>query len=54
MILALRAVRDGGHLTRAEQFWLKSEFYIDENNRLTMRGHNELNNADNSKGDELK
>ena len=47
MMLALRAVRDGGHLTRAEQFWLRSEFYIDENNRLTLKGHNELNNDDN-------
>jgi hypothetical protein len=54
MLLALRAVRDGGHLTRAERFWLKSEYYIDENDRLTMRGENELNNADNAKGDKPK
>jgi hypothetical protein len=54
MIMALRAVRDGGHLTRAEQFWLKSEYYIDKNNKLTMRGENELNNADNAKGDKPK
>jgi hypothetical protein len=51
MMLALRAVRDGGNLTRAEQFWLKSEQYIDDNNALTMKGHNELNNDDKRKED---
>jgi hypothetical protein len=54
MLLALRAVRDGGHLTRAEHFWLKSEQYIDDNNTLTVKGHNELNNDDNYKGDKSK
>ena len=51
MMLALRAVRDGGHLTRAEQFWLRSEFYITEDNKLTLKGESELNKDDNSKGD---
>lgn len=54
MMLALRAIRDGGHLSRAEHFWLKSEQYIDDNNTLTMKGHNELNNDDNSKGEKPK
>jgi hypothetical protein len=54
MMLALRAVRDGGHLTRAERFWLKSECYINDDNTLTMKGHNELNKDDNSKGDKGK
>jgi hypothetical protein len=48
MMKALRAVRDGGHLTRAEHFWLKSEQYIDDNNKLTLKGENELNNDDNA------
>lgn len=51
MMLALRAVHDGGHLTRAEHFWLKSEQYIDDANALTMKGHNELNNDDKRKED---
>ena len=38
MMLALRAVRDGGHLSRAQHFWLKSEQYIDDNNTLTVKG----------------
>jgi hypothetical protein len=54
MILALRAIREGGHITRAEQFWLRSEQYIDEKNALTVKGHNEINNDDNSKGDGQK
>jgi len=54
MLLALRAIRDGGHLTRAERFWLKSEYYIDENDKLTMRGHNELNEDDKRKEDKSK
>ena len=51
MMMALRAVRDGGHINRAEQFWLRSEFYITEDNKLTLKGHNELNNADIAKED---
>jgi hypothetical protein len=54
MMLALRAIRDGGHITRAEQFWLRSEQYIDDKNTLTVKGHNELNIDDNAKGDKLK
>ena len=54
MLLALRAVRDGGRLTRSEHFWLKSEQYIDENNTLTLKGHNELNNDDKRKEDKPK
>lgn len=54
MLMALRAVRDGGHRTRAELFWLRSEFYIDENNKLTMRGHNELNEDEKRKEDKPK
>jgi hypothetical protein len=54
MILALRAVRDGRYLTRAEHFWLRSKQYINEDDTLTMKGHNELNNDDNSKGDKPK
>jgi hypothetical protein len=30
---------------------LKSEQYIDDDNALTMKGHNELNNDDNRKED---
>jgi len=51
MIMALRAVRNGGHITRAEQFWLKSEFYITDDNKLTMKGESELNKDDNSQKD---
>ncbi len=51
MMAALRALRDGGHVTRAEVTWLRSESYIDERGALTVKGHNELNNDDNSKGD---
>jgi hypothetical protein len=54
MILALRAVRDGGHPTRAERFWLMDGGYIDDNDSLTMKGHNELNNDDNRKEDKPK
>ncbi len=54
MMMALRAVRDGGRITRAEQFWLKSEFYITDDNKLTMKGENELNKDDNSKEDKSK
>lgn len=54
MLLALRAVRDGGHPTRAELFWLKAEHYVDENNILTVKGHNELNIDDNRKEDKPK
>lgn len=54
MMLALRAVRDGGNLTRAEGFWLRSEQYIDDDNTLTLKGHAELNNDDNRKGDKEK
>jgi len=54
MMLALRAVRDGGHLTRAEQFWLRSEQYITDGNSLTLKGHNELNNDDKAKEDKPK
>lgn len=54
MMLALRAIRDGGHLTRSEQFWLKSEHYITDTNKLTMKGENELSKDDNSKGDKPK
>lgn len=52
MLMALRAVRDGGHVTRAELFWLRTEFYINEKHELTVKGHNELNNADNDKAGE--
>ena len=54
MMLALRAIRDGRYLTRAEHFWLRSQQYINEDNTLTMKGHNELSNDDNSKGDKPK
>lgn len=54
MMLALRAVRDGGRLTRAEHFWLVSEHYINQDSTLTVKGHNELNADDNRKGDRTK
>jgi hypothetical protein len=54
MLLALRAVRDGGHLSRAEHFWLRSEQYITDDSVLTVKGHNELNNDDNRKEDKSK
>jgi hypothetical protein len=51
MLLALRAVRDGGHITRAETYWLLDGGYLNADGTLTMRGHNELNNDDKRKED---
>jgi hypothetical protein len=52
MMQALRSVRDGGHVTRAEYTWLKSEYYINDAHELTLKGLTELNADDNMKGDE--
>lgn len=51
MLLALRAVRDGGPPpTRAERYWLLDGGYINADGTLAYKGHNELNNDDNRKG----
>lgn len=47
MLMALRAVRDGTHLSRAEHFFLRSEQYITDDNKLTLKGENELNSDEN-------
>lgn len=52
MLLALRSLRDGGLSPKSKKrFWLLDEGYINADDTLTMRGHNELNNDDNRKDD---